>query len=319
MGQDQSSLNSSVIKEIFSKDIDLQQADKVLGKLSSEVILLNVSDQAKNANTSLCKSIRSNLGNCKTENERLLLNYLEFLVEKGAQLSDSGGMNALHQVLTDSNLIEKVQKLILQKATDKQDQIIISPFANVQTQLIRVFLFMMKGQPIEKNLLESCSSNVERNIVALQNMIKDKYQLTFEKQIKEFRQDKVMENALIQGIKTLYTLNNITSENMTHLTNNSLPKQLLTFIHFNCLDKLNCEQQIKLTITRPVAYLIVAVMHILNSFTSKSVALCKYAEQQHNVIAHISARIWANRPKGIIIPEELQFLTNILTSNQKHL
>ncbi|KAA6373190.1 MAG: hypothetical protein EZS28_031283, partial [Streblomastix strix] len=35
MGQDQSTLNSSDIKEIFSKDVDLQQAEKVLSKLSS--------------------------------------------------------------------------------------------------------------------------------------------------------------------------------------------------------------------------------------------------------------------------------------------
>ncbi|KAA6384566.1 MAG: hypothetical protein EZS28_019909 [Streblomastix strix] len=92
------------IKEIFSKDLDFQEAEKLLGKLSSEVVLLSVVDLVKNANTSLCKSIRSNLGVCKTEKELLLLNFLEVLVERGAQLQYSGGMNALHKALTDSKL-----------------------------------------------------------------------------------------------------------------------------------------------------------------------------------------------------------------------
>ncbi|KAA6370658.1 MAG: hypothetical protein EZS28_033815, partial [Streblomastix strix] len=341
MGQDQSTLNSSDIKEIFSKDVDFQEAEKLLGKLSSEVILLNVVDLVKNANTSLCKSIRSNLGECKTEKELLLLNFLEVLVEKGAQLSDSRGMNALHKALTDSNLVEKVSKLIQQKAADETDQVIISPFTNIQTQLIRVFLFMMKGQAIEKSQLETCASNIERNVSALQTMIKDKYQFTQEKQIQEWEQDKEMENSLIQGIKTLQIVSSIISENMALLASHSLPKQLSSFIHLNCSDKLNCEQQIKLTITRNVADLIIAALQTLISFIPKSIDLAQYVEQQHSAVAHISARIqdfteqanklantkgldktsavWICIPQFITIPEELSLLRTILTSDQQHL
>ncbi|KAA6382537.1 MAG: hypothetical protein EZS28_021934 [Streblomastix strix] len=341
MGQDQSTLNSSNIKEIFSKDVDLQQAEKILGKLSSEVILLSVTDLVKNANTSLCKSIRTNLGECKTEKELLLLNFLEVLVEKGAYLPYSRGMNALRIALTDSNLIEKVSKLIQQKPANETDQIIISPFTNIQTQLIRVFLFMMKGQAIEKSLLESCASNIERNVSALQTMIKDKYQFTQEKQIQEWQQDKEMENSLIQGIKTLQIVSSITQENMALLASHSLPKQLSTFIHLNCSDKLNCEYQIKLTITRNVADLIIAALHTLISFMPKSSDLAQYVEQQHSVIAHMSARIqdftelaneqaitkgqdktsavWICIPQFITIPEELQLLRTILTYDQPHL